>query len=170
MVDRRAAVPEYGEILSDMNSTFQTLNHAASRIDDHVTVMAHASHLLKVAALLYATAKANAEGNVLTRSMGESLFLFLWTTGRVSTESRHARRSWSAIQSGRGWCTKADQTCDLSRLPAWDKQRQSWANCPPQRSAPHDRLSPRHDIHPLPAPNRRAADQANHHQHADARR
>lgn len=28
------------------------------------------------------------EGNVLTRSMGDSLFLFLWTTGRVSTESR----------------------------------------------------------------------------------
>lgn len=28
------------------------------------------------------------EGNVLTRAMGESLFLFLWTTGRVSTESR----------------------------------------------------------------------------------
>ena len=28
------------------------------------------------------------EGNVLTRSLGESLFLFLWTTGKVSTESR----------------------------------------------------------------------------------
>lgn len=33
-------------------------------------------------------AKRVGEGNVLTRSMGESLFLFLWTTGRVSTESR----------------------------------------------------------------------------------
>lgn len=32
--------------------------------------------------------KSIGEGNVLTRSMGESLFLFLWTTGRVSTESR----------------------------------------------------------------------------------
>lgn len=28
------------------------------------------------------------EGNVLTRTLGESIFLFLWTTGRVSTESR----------------------------------------------------------------------------------
>lgn len=28
------------------------------------------------------------EGNVLTRVMGESLFLFLWTTGKVTTESR----------------------------------------------------------------------------------
>lgn len=28
------------------------------------------------------------EGNVLTRTFGESIFLFLWTTGRVSTESR----------------------------------------------------------------------------------
>lgn len=28
------------------------------------------------------------EGNVLTRVMGESLFLFLWTSGKVSTESR----------------------------------------------------------------------------------
>lgn len=32
--------------------------------------------------------KTIGEGNVLTRAMGESLFLFLWTTGRVSTESR----------------------------------------------------------------------------------
>jgi len=28
------------------------------------------------------------EGNVLTRQLGESLFLFLWTSGKVSTESR----------------------------------------------------------------------------------
>lgn len=28
------------------------------------------------------------EGNVLTRTLGESIFLFLWTSGRVSTESR----------------------------------------------------------------------------------
>ena len=28
------------------------------------------------------------EGNVLTRTMGESIFMFLWTTGKVSTESR----------------------------------------------------------------------------------
>lgn len=28
------------------------------------------------------------EGNVLTRVMGDSLFLFLWTSGKVSTESR----------------------------------------------------------------------------------
>jgi hypothetical protein len=28
------------------------------------------------------------EGNVLTRIMGESAFLFLWTTGRITTESR----------------------------------------------------------------------------------
>lgn len=33
-------------------------------------------------------AKKVGEGNVLTRAMGESLFLFLWTSGRVSTESR----------------------------------------------------------------------------------
>ena len=34
-------------------------------------------------------AKAGAnEGNILTRVMGESTFLFLWVTGRVSTESR----------------------------------------------------------------------------------
>lgn len=32
--------------------------------------------------------KTIGEGNVLTRAMGESLFLFLWTSGRVSTESR----------------------------------------------------------------------------------
>lgn len=28
------------------------------------------------------------EGNVLTRTLGESIFLFLWTSGKVSTESR----------------------------------------------------------------------------------
>ena len=28
------------------------------------------------------------EGNVLTRTMGESIFMFLWTSGKVSTESR----------------------------------------------------------------------------------
>lgn len=28
------------------------------------------------------------EGNILTRQMGESIFLFLWTSGKVSTESR----------------------------------------------------------------------------------
>ena len=28
------------------------------------------------------------EGNILTRVMGESIFLFLWTTGKVTTESR----------------------------------------------------------------------------------
>lgn len=28
------------------------------------------------------------EGNILTRALGESLFMFLWTTGKVSTESR----------------------------------------------------------------------------------
>lgn len=28
------------------------------------------------------------EGNVLTRTLGESIFLFLWTTGKVTTESR----------------------------------------------------------------------------------
>jgi hypothetical protein len=32
--------------------------------------------------------KSVGEGNVLTRTMGESIFLFLWTSGRVSTESR----------------------------------------------------------------------------------
>lgn len=32
--------------------------------------------------------KTVGEGNVLTRTMGESIFLFLWTSGRVSTESR----------------------------------------------------------------------------------
>ena len=35
-------------------------------------------------------------------------------------------------------------------------------------SARHDRLSPRPDVHALPAPNRRATDPANDHQHADA--
>lgn len=28
------------------------------------------------------------EGNILTRTLGESIFLFLWTTGKVTTESR----------------------------------------------------------------------------------
>ena len=28
------------------------------------------------------------EGNILTRAMGESIFMFLWTSGKVSTESR----------------------------------------------------------------------------------
>ena len=28
------------------------------------------------------------EGNILTRTMGESIFMFLWTSGKVSTESR----------------------------------------------------------------------------------
>ena len=32
--------------------------------------------------------KRTGEGNVLTRKMGNSLFLFLWTSGKVSTESR----------------------------------------------------------------------------------
>ena len=32
--------------------------------------------------------KSVGEGNVLTRTMGESIFLFLWTSGKVSTESR----------------------------------------------------------------------------------
>lgn len=32
--------------------------------------------------------KTVGEGNVLTRTLGESIFLFLWTSGRVSTESR----------------------------------------------------------------------------------
>lgn len=32
--------------------------------------------------------KSIGEGNVLTRTMGESIFLFLWTSGKVSTESR----------------------------------------------------------------------------------
>lgn len=32
--------------------------------------------------------KTVGEGNVLTRTLGESIFLFLWTTGRVTTESR----------------------------------------------------------------------------------
>lgn len=34
------------------------------------------------------TLKRIGEGNVLTRIMGESAFLFLWTSGKVSTESR----------------------------------------------------------------------------------
>jgi len=32
--------------------------------------------------------RAVGEGNILTREIGESIFLFLWTSGRVSTESR----------------------------------------------------------------------------------